>query len=309
MNFRKSTSPYLAYVFYFLLALFLAWYVKNIDTEQIRSISLGWHYVAAAVVLGLITRFLGSYTWVLLLRNIGSKEIPFSKDLTFVYAKSWLGRYIPGTAPWILGKIYFASLHGISKSKLGVSSIVEALLQIVTTFLIAFLILLLDSRSSIINSELRLLLTAVLFVCTVTLIPKNFNLLISTLFKFIRRKKFDEESRIKSSTITIGASMYTLVSTIGGFSFFFLAKAVYPQLSWSDFFFVFGISNLANAVSMLAIFAPSGIGVREGIQVLLLAAILPKEVALVIAVVTRLWSVVVDLLFFTAAFCLKRYLK
>lgn len=39
---------------------------------------------------------------------------------------------------------------------------------------------------------------------------------------------------------------------------------------------------------------------REAIQVALLALIMPTEIALVIAIVTRLWGVAVDLLFFAA---------
>lgn len=49
---------------------------------------------------------------------------------------------------------------------------------------------------------------------------------------------------------------------------------------------------------MLAIFAPSGIGVREGIQLVLFSLIMPKELALAVTIITRLWSVGMDFVFF-----------
>ena len=65
-----------------------------------------------------------------------------------------------------------------------------------------------------------------------------------------------------------------------------------------------GASSLAGAVSMLAIFAPSGIGVREGIQLALLSIIMPTEYALVITVFTRLWGVAMDFIFLGTSYLL-----
>ncbi len=59
-----------------------------------------------------------------------------------------------------------------------------------------------------------------------------------------------------------------------------------------------GAASLAGAASMLAIFAPSGIGVREGIQLVLFSLIMPKELALAVTIITRLWSVGMDFVFF-----------
>lgn len=73
------------------------------------------------------------------------------------------------------------------------------------------------------------------------------------------------------------------------------------ELPWSQVFFVMGASSLAGAVSMLAVFAPGGIGVREGVQIALLSVVMPTEFALVVAVATRLHSVLVDLAFYGAA--------
>ena len=42
-------------------------------------------------------------------------------------------------------------------------------------------------------------------------------------------------------------------------------------------------------------FAPSGLGVREGVLALFLAPVMPNSVALVVSVATRLWLTVAEL--------------
>jgi uncharacterized membrane protein YbhN (UPF0104 family) len=52
---------------------------------------------------------------------------------------------------------------------------------------------------------------------------------------------------------------------------------------------------------MIAVFAPSGLGVRDGIQLVLLSLIFPNEIALAITIFSRLWSAAVDVLFYLVA--------
>lgn len=286
-------------VFYALLAVFAVRFMQTLDWTKLEGVSVSWPYVAIATLLALAFRYWGAYIWTVLLRSLGATNVAFTRDLIYVYAKSWLGRYIPGTAPWILGKIYFASQKGISKNKLAVSSLLEGLLQIVVTLALAILILLLDARASvIIDTPMQVLMLLALVGCVIVLVPPVFNTAIQIVYRLFKKKPFDSAHAASSRSILTGSALYTVATVIGGLSFFFIAKAVYPELSYSETLFVLGVSNLASAVSMLAIFAPSGIGVREAIQVALLAIIMPAEIALVIAIVTRLWGIIVDVLFF-----------
>jgi uncharacterized membrane protein YbhN (UPF0104 family) len=95
-----------------------------------------------------------------------------------------------------------------------------------------------------------------------------------------------------------GASLYLADAVVNGLSLFFIAKAVDPSLAYGNIVFAMGAASLAGAASMLAVFAPSGLGVREGIQLVLFSLIMPKDLALAVTVITRLWSVAMDLAFF-----------
>lgn len=62
---------------------------------------------------------------------------------------------------------------------------------------------------------------------------------------------------------------------------------------------VFGISAI---MGILAIFAPSGLGVREGIILAGLMLIMPESDAAVISVISRLWQTIAELTLASGAF-------
>lgn len=303
---RSLLTKVFPFIFYGLLFVFLAIYLQSIDYSVFKDIEVNWWYLVIAFVFGLFFRYWSAYIWVVLLKNLGAKNVRLSRDLLYVYAKSWLGRYIPGTAPWILGKIYFASQHGISKNKLAVSSLLEGALQIAVLLAISLLLLVGDARLDIIGSEYKLLMIVGLAACFVSLLPPVFNFFVSLAYRLFKRKKLSLEHYANTRTISLGAGMYTLGALINGVSLFFIAKAMYPDLGYEQLSFVIGAGTLASAVSMLAVFAPSGLGVREGIQLALLSIIMPTEIALLVTIATRLLSLVCDGCFYGISLLLKR---
>lgn len=295
----KFIGKAIPYVFYTLLIAFLVIYISKIDFAQFKNIQFAWHFVIIASLLGLAMRFWQIFIWFTLLKGLGAKDLHKStRQLIYVYAKSWLGRYIPGTAPWILGKIYFASKHGIAKSKLAVSSLLEGALQVSVVMIVAFAILIFDPRLNVVSGGIKLLIVAVLVGCILAIWPPIFNRLLAVAYKLIRKKVIDTADLASNKTVIKGALLYIVGALLSGTALFFIAKAVYPELGYSDMLFVVGVSNLAGALGMLAIFAPSGIGVREGILLALLSIVMPTEFALLVTVTSRLWDVALDGIFF-----------
>ena len=121
-----------------------------------------------------------------------------------------------------------------------------------------------------------------------------------------RKKTLGREHLATNKTVLKAAGLYTIFALINGLSLFFITKTVYPQLPYDNALFVIGASSLAASASMLAIFAPSGLGVREGIQLVLFGLIMPKEFALAATVFARLWSIVIDFVFFGLSASLNR---
>jgi len=298
-QFRVWASRVVPLVFYTLLLLFLALYLRSIDFSKLAHLQLNWWYLVLASMLALAKNYIGTFTWFVILRSLGATRLHLQKQLIYVYAKAWMGRYIPGTAPWILGKIYFASQHGISKQKLAVSSLLEGGLQIVTMLVFSLALLIFDNRLDVLGGSFKLLMMLVAVGGIVVLIPSVYNRLINMAYRLVRGKAISAENLATRKTVFQGASLYLVDAVVNGLSLFFIAKAVDPSLAYSNIVFAMGAGSLAGAASMLAVFAPSGLGVREGIQLVLFSLIMPRELALAVTIITRLWGVGMDVAFFS----------
>lgn len=89
---------------------------------------------------------------------------------------------------------------------------------------------------------------------------------------------------------------------IVGTGFYILVVSLYPSVGFSQWLYVGGIYGLSAIIGILAIFTVSGLGVREGILIAGLILIMPKEYAVIISIVSRLWATVAELILILVAF-------
>ena len=292
--------------FYALVVLFLGLYISSLDWQALSQISVGWQWVLVATLLGIVTRFWFARIWIFFLSKSGAKfSRPQRLELYEVYAKSWLGRYIPGSVTWVVGKVYFASKLGISKARLAISSFIEAVLQIVTVLLSASLLLLIDPRSYELAGNWIWVILAVAILGLVAVFPPVLRSYASKAYQLLRQAKLDESLIPSNRTLGSGVLLFVVSSLLSGLALFFVALAVDPELGLSELMFVLAASNLASAVSMVAVFAPAGVGVREAIQIAALLFVMSPEQAVAATLMMRLLSIVWDGLFLVIAKGLK----
>lgn len=287
--------------FILLILLFFYLYLRDIDLSALNGLGIDWPLLLFASVISLGFRYWGVFIWRYILKDLGAKDIPPFRVLADVYAKAWMARYIPGTVTWIAGKIYMTNKLGISKSRLTVSSILEAGVQIIATMSLSLFILAFDSRLSVITWQMKLLLAGIAVASVVLLLPPVLNSILAKIFRFARKKAAHQELRTNLRATIRSYVLYVIGALITGSSYFFLTQSLYPEISIDSYWFIVGAFTLAGALGMATPFVPSGLGVRDGAQLLLLSIIMPKEIALVITVFSRLWSAGVDVLFYSLA--------
>ena len=56
-----------------------------------------------------------------------------------------------------------------------------------------------------------------------------------------------------------------------------------------------GALAISSTLGLIALFAPSGLGVREGVLVYFLSAIMPSSVAVILSILTRLWMTFIEI--------------
>lgn len=285
-------------LFIILVVLFFVLYLKDIDYKAFSGLRFSWWPLIAGTVISLGFRYWGVFIWRTILSDLGARNLPPFTVLSDVYAKAWMGRYIPGTVTWIAGKIYMASKLGISKSRLTVSSILEAGVQIVATLSLSLFILALDPRLDVISSQVKLFLIGLAVVSLIALLPPVLNRALATVFRLVRKKAAYDELRTNGRATFRSFILYVIGALIAGSSYYLLTVALYPQVGIDSYWFIVGAFTLAGALGMATPFVPSGLGVRDGVQLVLLSLIMPKEIALAVTVFSRLWSAVIDVIFY-----------
>jgi glycosyltransferase 2 family protein len=203
----------------------------------------------------------------------------------------------------------FAGRHGVSRVKLTIGSFVEAGIQIVVMLLLAAIFLAIDPRRSVIDVTQRVLLGVVALFGVVVLMPPVFNRIVALGLRLLRRGPLSSVDEVTFGTVLKGAAQYVVSSIATGLATFGIALAVAPELQWNDLVFVIASTCVAGAAGMLAVFVPSGIGVREAVMIACLSVVLPVETAILASIVTRLWSIIVDLLFLASSLLVARIFR
>ena len=297
---------WIIFSFYACILGFIFVYIQRLDFSKIDGIVFNYGWLAFASILGIVFRYWGAFVWMQILKGLGHKKIDNVQEMNFVYAQSWLGRYIPGKVVWIAGKVYLASQYGISKSKLAVSSILEGMLQVIVITNLSLLFLSFSNRIEVVSSNVRLALIFFALGISLLLIPKVFNYLLFFAFRLFK-KEFSNDDNIDFSVILRGCALYGFGSLLTGLSYFFLVSS-FVDVKFGMAPFIMGTFNLAGAIGMISMISPSGIGVREGVQFLLLGFVMHPEMALVVTIVARIWSLLIDLLFFIITYTVKKYI-
>lgn len=274
---------------------FSAVYVARLEWDKIAGLSIRPTMMILSLLAGVCYLFLSAFIWIRMLFRL-NPSVRASWDLLAVYAKSWMGRYIPGKVVWIAGKIHFASQYGIPVSQLGVTSFLEAGVQMSTQLIISLAIILLDGHFGMLPDGIRILTVFAIIGLAVALAPPVFNLIASTALKIAKRSTVNN---IKVTWTAIGemTGLYSFGYLLLGITYYFSLKAFMPDLPFSLFAFTTAGISIAGTMGILALFAPSGLGVREGFIVLFLSLAIPVELAVVSAIVLRITALVMDVAF------------
>lgn len=294
--------------FYVLLGVFIMRLVVQLDWNELRQLRPDLGNLALAAPISLLTRFLQPLAWAGLIGAYGD-DVPRYRHLTLVYARSWLGRYIPGKVAWLGGKVFWGSRHGVRRRVLAITSISEAGIQLATSIGLALLVLLASDTISRISPDLRIVALVGLCSICVLVAPPVFNAMVARISRRVGYVDASEPLTLSLGAVSQATTMYLLIHVLSGLSVFLLLQAIFGLLPLRELPYVMAASLLAGSAGTLAVFAPSGLGVREGILLLLLVPIIPVEVAVAGVVFLRLWSILLDLIYYLMAEMLGRRVR
>ena len=279
---------------------YLAWQIFS-GRAAVESVTLQWDglSLAGALISGLIAYqclFLG---WVMLLRRAGYFEVGQLGLYTRIWWVSYLYRYVPGKVLLLVERARMGSAVGIPPVAGAALTIIETLFAILAGSTVSLLAV--SYYAGIYDH----LFFGVVFlsVGTVFLFPSGYRLFCGLPIIKTRYPELQSVA-LRSQDVLIGVVPYILHYLLLGTSFFLVSRSL-QLFSWSALPGLCGIYALSHVISLVALIAPGGLGVREGALAVQLGLLVPPGVAEALAIGVRVWFTLIELICYVSVvwFC------
>lgn len=285
------------------VAYYLYRYIEKLRFDRLAEAEFHIGYLALGFALGVGHKFLFPQVWKAILTGSMNAKLTGWRPLYFVYAASWIGRYVPGKVAMVGARVLYAERVGVSRSQAAVSFLVEMGVQMLVWGTGALIFFGLTGGGELLERELGLFAWAPLLFLA-ALYPPLLNFGLRLLFKLMRKEAVDVF--IDYRTILSAASVHLTIFLLYGLYNYSLARAILPVEVDVSLLYITAVFGGSLLVGMLMIFMPAGLGARESVQLVLLGAVIDPAFALVIVVLHRVVDVVSDLVYFAVCFVMGR---
>jgi hypothetical protein len=278
-------------------AIFLLF--QSLDLEILRNLEIFFPLIFLAVLVGIVHMF---WMGLIFFLALGSPKISTSTPRSYlvvlgVFGKTWMSRYFPVKGAWVVHRLGNAKRLSVSKAQMATGTALESFAQFFGLAAVGSIVIA-TWPESVENPETLVVVFPLIAVAFFVLGSKN---LLGPATRGLSRltgvhlgafslPSFSLYSRVAGAQI-VNAFLWGLSTAL-------VATAVVGPLSMLNLLFVIGVTAVANLLGIISVFAPAGIGVKEAILVFGLQNIMSLELAVVVAVLSRLLFIIIDVLFF-----------
>ena len=205
-----------------------------------------------------------------------------------IWARSLLGRYVPGSVLMVVGRVVLGREAGIPRRVTLAATVYEQVIGLAVAAAGGVLFLALYGASG----GASLWLVALVPLVVLGLHPRVFGPIGDRALRRFGREPLTDH--LSARAVALVAGRYALTNALLAVGVWALVRAAAGPSAGGPAFV--GLAFLlAFTVSMVAVIFPSGLGVRDGIFALALAQNLPGEVAVAVSVGLRLALTAIEL--------------
>jgi uncharacterized membrane protein YbhN (UPF0104 family) len=249
--------------------------------------------------------FIQIWAWYLITLKLKIALSPSETLKTWLYSQ--LGKYLPGKVWIFLGRFHFYELKGKSKKAISIALYFETITVIVAAGIISFVTLLFFEKTDLVYSGMPFwwMLFPLIFAL-VFLHPKVLQKILNWVLVKFKRESISLSISYRD---ILGVLFLCILSwLIGGVGFYLFINSVFPIPS-THILYLMGALAFSSTLGLIALFAPSGLGVREGILVYLLSFMMPGPVAVIISLLTRIWMTLIEIGLIGMVYLMGRFQK
>jgi len=291
---RILTVVIVLIILYFLIAHL----IKNWQNIPFGFLQFNIINLIISFVFLLITFLIFVEGWRGIIRKLGN-TISF-KNAFWIMSSSQIAKYVPGGIWFALGRVYLGKTERLKGEIIVLSVIIETGL----TFLVGILLLLFSISFLEQKIFANFLFTIpIFFLFLIALYPPILNRLMNFALSILKKPTVKLHiSYVQLLQLSIYFLGLWIAQIIG---FYFLINAIYP-IALSKIFNLAAAYTLSWMTGFVVIFAPGGLGVREGMMSLLLSPIFHTPLAIAISFIARVWITVFEIIIFFVGLVVKK---
>ena len=263
------------------------------DWDEI--VAYPWHIngwlLAGSIALGVVSIGLSSKVMHWIIQAFGGK-IGFWK-MGYIFWLSNLGRYAPGKVIQLVGMFVLLKREGISRTiTLSAMAVFQGMF-VLAGGIVAILLMGPDFISGVLPGVPRWTIYAAAGLGLIASYPRILQMILNLGLKILRRDGIEYDLSTKKwllLTVSLLVMWFLFACSFG-----MLVRSVSP-IATRNFLYAGGTFLAAYIVGWIVLIAPGGLGVREGVIMLFLSAIMPKGVAGIVSIVSRPWMLLIELL-------------
>lgn len=291
-----------------VIALTVFFFAKSLQKnwDNLQGVSLTPDLLTIlAIILFVLSIVSSGILWGKIAEQLTKTKI-HTAEATQVHLASWLLKYVPGQAGSLLNKLAWSKKRGVDGKKVTASFIYENVFLLLASTVPTIPVLLISIGNKFKDNDTLFLplLISIPFV-VIVLSPWFFTKVINWLFKLAKKQKLAQEEMLSGKDNIKFFLLFIIPRIINGTAFVFIAESLI-NISASQYLAFGSLYVLAGIVGVLAVFVPSGLGVREAVIVLFASAYIPSEQAVLLALVSRFYATVADVLVAVVYLWLKR---
>jgi glycosyltransferase 2 family protein len=274
----------------------------NFNSIKLSELKFNFWFLLLSVLIYFVHVLFNNIIWhVITVQNHCQINIFESIKLRY-YAD--FGRFIPGKV-FAYGILWLSyEKQNIPMKKIAACSVQE----FITTVLAAVILSLFSIFASGITElePYKYIFLALALCCFIFLYPPLLQFLMNIIFRIFKREKIILSTSFAKVIVTM--LLFLLSWLVFGWSFYFFIRSLYP-LSADHYFFITGAFAIASIIGAVSVFAPAGLGVREGVVIFLLSIIFSTAISSLISILSRIWMILSEILLLAIIFLIDLILK
>ena len=245
-----------------------------------------------SLVLALLSPVLTMLGWRVVLADLGSPlHLAPAGGIFYV---GQLGKYLPGSVWSVLAQAEMGARLGIPRRRAAVTGVVVLGMSLLTGGFVGLAAL--PALLGHGGDYPWWLIVVVLVLGAVVVAPPVLNRIVALGLRLLRRPPL--EHALSTRAVLVAVSWFVGAWLVMGLAVWVVARSLAPAGSDGARLLLVSVCgfSLAGVLGMVSFLVPAGVGVRDGVLLLLLAGLVPQPVGIAIAVISRFETVLVDVL-------------